>query len=211
LHTGISIDAVRVDDDEAVLRLPEDRVQPRDGDHVTGDQVAQNVPRAHRRQLIHVADQKQMAARLDSLEQVIHQQNVHHGGFIHDDHVRVQRVVLVARELDPLRRLDFQQPVDGFSLHPRRLAETFRGATRRRAQQHGTAFGPQQLDDAARDGCFPGAGATREDAHLLRERHPHRRLLLLRQANRIVFLEPNERLVPLHIPEHRQPVARTLL
>ncbi len=212
-----AIDAVRVDDDVAILRLAEDRIEPRHRDYSAGDEVAQHVPRPHRRQLIHIAHQQEVTARLHGLEQVVHQQDVHHGRLIHDDHIRVKRIVLVARKAEAFGGFDLQQPVDRLRFQAGRLAQTFGGAARRRAQQHRAAFGAQQLDNAARDRRLACAGAAREDADFLHERHPYRCLLLLGQMNGRrqrtggAFLKPVKHFVPLHITKHCQPVAGTRL
>jgi hypothetical protein len=56
------VDPVRIDDDPALGRLPEDLGQAHDRHRSRRDDVAENLPRAYRRQLIDITDEQQRRA-----------------------------------------------------------------------------------------------------------------------------------------------------
>jgi len=83
------VNPVRVADDQALGRLAENLGQPGGGYAAAVDQVAQDIARADRGQLVRVADQQQAVARFDRLQQAAQQKHVDHGGFV--DHNQVGR------------------------------------------------------------------------------------------------------------------------
>ncbi len=93
-----AIDAVRVGDDVRLHGLPEDHVQPDDGGALGGDDVAQHVARAHAGQLIDIADEQQVRVEGHGFQQVIHQQQIDHAGFVDDEQIDFQRILRVALE-----------------------------------------------------------------------------------------------------------------
>ena len=56
--------------------------------------------------------------QLQRPEQMLKQQYIHHGHFIHHQHIAVQRILFVMFEAEPLVavKLHLQQPVDGLGL-----------------------------------------------------------------------------------------------
>jgi hypothetical protein len=78
---------VRVDHDAGLLRLPEDLGQPDHRQRPGGQQVAQDLPGADGRQLVHVAHQQQVRAGRDGLDELAGQDHVHHRGLVHHHQV----------------------------------------------------------------------------------------------------------------------------
>ena len=131
-------------DDVAPGRLAEDGVetdQRRIGQAAFDgcDYVAQHVAGADARQLIHVADQHQVRARPDGADQVLGQEQIEHGGLVHDDQVGVEGVGLVPGETQQaVLRLDLQHAVHRLGQLPGGLAQAL-GRTAKRLSE---------LDDA---------------------------------------------------------------
>ena len=67
-----------VRDDETILRLAENLRQPHDGNTVGIDEIAQEIPRAHGRQLVHIADEHDRRRERDRFQEVIGEGNVEH-------------------------------------------------------------------------------------------------------------------------------------
>ena len=109
---------MRVLDDVAASRLAKHHVQSHHRRRAGVDDIAQHVARAHRRQLVDVADQQQMGAGRDRLQQAVGEQQVQHRRLVYDHHVGSQRIVLVAPETKSTfpARTELQQAVDGFCL-----------------------------------------------------------------------------------------------
>ena len=72
------VDPVRIDDDPALGSLPKDLGQAHDRHRSRRDDVAENLPRAHRRQLIDIADEQQCRALRQSPKDRPHQRHIHH-------------------------------------------------------------------------------------------------------------------------------------
>ncbi len=63
----------------------------------------------------------------------MHQRHVHHGTFVDDEQIAVERLLLVAQK--PATRREFEQPMDRFRPQAGGFAETLRRAAGRRAEQ----------------------------------------------------------------------------
>ena len=81
------VDPVRIDDDTALGGLSEDLGQAHDRHRSRRDDVTQNLPRAHRRQLIDIADEQQRRVLRQSPKDRPHQRHVDHRGFV--DHQQI--------------------------------------------------------------------------------------------------------------------------
>ena len=115
---------VCVADDGALGRLPEDLGEPHGGHSPAADQVPEQIPRPHGGQLVRVSHQHQPAVIAQAGQQRRHQRHIHHGGLVHDDGVRLQRVVLpVAEDQTPTVgvKAGLQQAVDGGCLRTAQL------------------------------------------------------------------------------------------
>ncbi len=108
------------------------------------DHVSQYLARADRGQLVHVADQQQVRARRDGLDQLVRQDYVDHRRLVDHDQVRVERVRRI--ELRVAAGLQLQQPVDGRGLVTGQLGEALGGAAGRRGQDNLRPAGLRQLD-----------------------------------------------------------------
>jgi hypothetical protein len=73
---------VRVGDDAALVSLAEDLGQAHDRHGTRGDDVGQNLPRPHRRQLIDITDEQQRRPLRQGTQDGSHQRHVDHGGFV---------------------------------------------------------------------------------------------------------------------------------
>ena len=109
------VDPVGIPDNGAQLRLPEHVFQTDNGHGAAADYVLEHGAGAHAGQLVHVPHQDQPAAQGQGLQQVVHEHDVHHGGFVHDHRIGFQGIVLIpSPEGIPLPVGSvFQQPVHG--------------------------------------------------------------------------------------------------
>ena len=203
-------DAMGVDDDVAVVCLTEDRLQSRHRYHAAGDEILQDVAGADGGELIPIADQQQMAARLHRLEQVMDEQQVYHRGFVHDDEIGVEGIFLIAEEAIALHGFEFQQPVQGFGLEAGELAQALGGAPRRRGEQYRVSPGLQELDDSAGDRRLAGPRPTGEDGDFLREGHFHRPALRFYELEAVASVQPGAGALPIQRQEVAQPIARAV-
>jgi hypothetical protein len=87
---------MRVRDDQAFAVLAKDSPQDKFGNDAGIDKVAQHAARSHGRQLINIAEKDQVAARIDSAQQVIHQGQIDHRGFVDDDEIGFQWIFFIA-------------------------------------------------------------------------------------------------------------------
>ena len=123
---------VRVEHDQALAVLAKNPSQ-HDFRHNAGiDQIAQHAARPHRRQLIDVADENQMAVRIDGAQKMVHQREIDHRSFIDDDEIRLQRIVFASVKA-AFARIVFEQPVDRHRFFAGALGHAFGGAPGRRS------------------------------------------------------------------------------
>ena len=117
------VDPVGIPDDGAQLCLAEHIFQPDDGHSTAADDVLEHGARPHAGQLVHIPHQDQPAAQGQRFQQVVHEHDVHHGSFVHNDCVRFQGIVLIPSPEGISFSVGcvFQQPVDS----ERRLSGTF--------------------------------------------------------------------------------------
>ena len=149
-----------VQDNAAAPRLPEDPRQAYHREHAGIDDIPQHVPRAHGGKLIHVAYQNQLHSGRDRLEQGVHQDDVDHGTLVHNEHVPLQPVFLVA--LIALRGLELQQAVDGSGFHACCLGHPLCGAACGSRQQDTLAPGTEHRDHAQGRSGLAGARTARQ-------------------------------------------------
>ena len=176
-HRGLAgVDPVRVDHHPGLLGLPEDLGEPDPGDGVGGEHVAQHLPGADRGQLVHVADQQQVRPRRDRLDQFVGQDQVEHAGLVDHDQVGVQRMVPVEAGVPAGAQL--QQPVHGGGRVPGQLGQPFRRPPGRRRQHDLRPLRRRQRDHRLDGERLPAARPAGQHRHPLRQRQPHRLLLL---------------------------------
>ena len=128
-----AIDPVRVDDDPTRGGLAKHLGQPGDRYRAGIDDVVENLARADRGKLIHVADQQKRRPGRDRLDERKHQRDIDHAGFVDHQQIAVERVVGAAAKAAALG-IDFQQAVDGLRLDAGLFGHAFRGASSRRGE-----------------------------------------------------------------------------
>ena len=141
------------------LRLPENAGETNDRHHVGKDDVTQHVARADARQLVGVADHDETHVGRNGFDEEIHQHQVNHGAFVHDEHVAFQRIVRIA--VAALLRIIFQQAVNRLCLLPRCLAHSLGSTPGRSGEQDAQFRCFQRGDDGSRRGglsCARSAG-----------------------------------------------------
>ena len=156
---------VRIHHDAAFQGLAKDLGQP-DHRYMAGvDHIPEDVARAHRRQLVDVADHDEAGGGLHGPKQGVHQDRIHHGGLVQDDQVGFQPVILVAAEFHDAR-VELEQPVDGLRFGAGHFGQTLRGPAGRCCEQHFSAHAREQIDNALHAGGLAGSGPSgyRQDA-----------------------------------------------
>ncbi len=165
------VDPVRVDDDEALLLLPEDLVQPDDVDRPRLDDVVEQVPRPDRGELVLVADDDEPHPGGDGLEQVEQERQVDHRELVDDEGLPGEGVPLVPLER-PLPGLELEDAVDGPGLPAGGLGQPLGRPARRGGQQDLLAPLAEDVDDGPDDGRLARPRAAGDDQDLALERLP---------------------------------------
>ena len=158
------VDPVSVGHDQAVLGLSVDEVELHDGHGAGIDHIAQHIARAHAGKLIDIADQEKVRRWVHRLEQVVGQQQVEHAGLVHDEHIHVQRILVIV--LEPLPRNKAQQPVNGLRRASGGLGQPLGGPTGRRGKGISALEPLQDFDDRAHGRRLARARAAGQDCHL---------------------------------------------
>ena len=159
------IDAVGVHHDAGGSRLPEDLREPHRR-HLPGlDDVLQHRSRPHRRELVHVPHQQHGGVGRHRLEQLVHQQDVHHGHLVDHQQVRLQGIGFVLAEA-PVPGIELKQPMNGPGLGPSGLREALGGASGGSAQQHPGVARFRQPQNAVDDGGLPDPGSSGQHGDL---------------------------------------------
>ena len=87
------VDQVGVGDNVGISSLTEDDTKAGDGNNLAGDDVTQYIPRTDRGELIYIANQQQMRTGFKRFQEIVSQEGVEHGGFVHDENIDLERVV----------------------------------------------------------------------------------------------------------------------
>ena len=151
------IDAVGVGDDVGARFLAKDGLEAHDGGTAQGcarapftvafygsDDICQDVAGADAGQLVDVADQQEVGAEGDGLEQMVGEHHVEHRGLIHNDEICLERILLVALKRHAFGRLEFEQAVQRAGLAAGGLAQALGGAAGWGGQQHTAALAVAQ-------------------------------------------------------------------
>ena len=151
---------MRVDDDQALTVLAENPPQHDFGNNTGIDQIPQHAAWPHRRQLVDIADENQVAMGIDGAQQMIHQGQVDHRSLIDDDKIDLQRIIFAALKA-ALARVVFEQPVDGRRFFAGAFGHAFcRPPCWRRQREVG--FGAaQDREQRRQQSGFPRARARR--------------------------------------------------
>ena len=128
------IDGMCIHDDPAALCLPENSGQTNHRKHTGINNVAQYITCANRWELIDIPHQYQTHSLRNCFEQRVHQYHVNHRTLINDQHISLQRVILIF--LIAFRWLIFQQSVNGLCLHARCFGHSLCGSSCGRSQNN---------------------------------------------------------------------------
>ena len=133
-HTS-TVNAMGIADDGTYLCLTKDVFQTNNGHLLTTDYIFKYGTSANGRKLVNVTHENQTTTSGHSLEQVISQANVQHRGFVDDDCLCVQRLLIILTKVKATAiRLILQKTMYG----QRRMSGTFSqtsGSTTSRRRQ----------------------------------------------------------------------------
>ena len=129
-------------DDLALGRLPEYLGEAHHRHGAGRDDVGEHLAGTNRGKLVDVSHDQEGGFVRHRLHERLHQHDIHHRGFVDDQQVTVERIVVATLEAATLW-VDLQQPVDGLGLEASCLGHTLRSATGRRAQQKNDALSPR--------------------------------------------------------------------
>ena len=96
------IDGMGIHDNGAVIPLSENFRQAHLGHHAAAKDILQHRSRPHSRQLVRIPHQNYTAAHRHRLQKMAHQHDIHHGHLVQDNHIRFQRLILIAAEAGTL-------------------------------------------------------------------------------------------------------------
>ena len=201
LRGTAAVDGVGIADDGGTLRLTEHLRQGHGGHCVGAQQIPQHVAGANGGQLIGVPHHHQTAAGLHSLQQRLHQRQVHHAHLVYNDGIGLQRLLAVFLEHRLAGKLVIghtQRPVDGLGLPAAQLAHALGGTACGSQQQHLKAHALEKGHDAPCGGGLAGAGAAGQQQHAGAGRQLHRLTLLRGIGNALLLLHLPDQL--LHAP-----------
>ena len=160
------VDPVGVYHDIALLGLPEDPGQAHHAAAPGTDDVLQDAAGTHGGKLVHIPHQDQLRPDGNGHQKGVEQKLIHHRHLIDDDHILLQRSLLVTPEGEGSRvrvAAHLEQPVDGAGFVARRLRHPFSRAPRGRGQgdihAHGLKVGDHRVDRRG----LAGTGAARDD------------------------------------------------
>ena len=117
--------------------------------------------------------------RLNRFEQIIGQQQVEHGGFVHDQEIQIERIFIVVFET--FQRGKFQQAMNGSRRSPGCFGKSFGGAPGRRCERILHALRLQRGDQSFQAGGLPRTGTACQHTDRMGQRHLDRRLLFVRE------------------------------
>ena len=155
------------------------------------DQIRQDRPWSHGRQLVNVADQNDGGVVGHGLEERVRQRQIHHADFIREYEITLQRIFGIPFE-GVVRRIVLQQPMDGLRLAAGRLGHPLRCPSCRGAQDAAEPFGGEYLEDAVDDGRFADAGPARDDHDFRCGGQRHRSELRLGELEPDLLLDPDQ-------------------
>ena len=169
-----------VDADLGGLSLAEDFGEAHRGNAAGIDQVGQYGARPHRGQLIDVTNDEQGGVIRDGFQKLVHQDDVHHGGFVDDEEIQFERLLLVALEGEDLG-IEFQEAMDGFGVEAGGFREAFGRTAGGGAELDLDPLGHEDLQQAVDQGGFADAGPAGDDGDLAAHHQPDGLALRVRE------------------------------
>ena len=149
------IDEVGIQDNPALTGLAVDLRKADTGDLPAVQDIAEDVAGADAGQLIRITDEDQAGARLDGAEEGAHERKIDHGGFIGDDAVRLNGILLIAGK-DAFITAVLEEAVNRAGFGAGGLGHALGGAAGGRAQD-GLIIGRKELQNTVDDGGFAGS------------------------------------------------------
>ena len=128
--------------------------------------ISQDITRSHTRKLIRIAHEDQTGAVYDGLQQGIKKCNIHHGHFIYNDHICLQRILFIFFKSGIIpfcSSIQFQHPMDRPRLITGRFTHPFCRASRRSCQKNVHPLSIKIPDDCINRRCLTGSRATGYD------------------------------------------------
>ena len=188
------VDAMGAGDDAALRGLPEHFGEAHYRHGAGCDDIRQDLAGADRRKLVDVANDQEGGPVGHRLHERLHQHDIDHGGFVDNQQVTVERVVVAALEAATLR-VDLKQPVYGLGLEAGCLGHAFGGAAGRRTQEKAGALRREDSQNRFDDGGLSDAGPAGHDQYLGHQCEPDRGDLAFGQGETDVLLNPRQGLV----------------
>jgi hypothetical protein len=159
-------------------------------------------PGPTRRKLIHIAHQQQRRLGRQRLEHRMHQRDVHHGGLIKHQEVRLQRMLLPAPEAAALG-VGLQQAMDRPRLEAGGLRQPLGRPSSRRREQHPHSLRRQDAQDRLDDRRLAHPRPAGDHKQLRAQRQRHRGALALGQRKPDPRLHPGDRALRIDLPPGR--------
>ena len=143
-----------VDDNITLCRLPENLCQTYHMKPLRFYDIAKHAARTHAGKLVHISHQDKTRPLCHRFQQGMHQRDIHHRHLIHDNHIRLQRILLIAlKSFTPVHAaVQFQHTVNRLRLKACCLTHPFCRAPggSRQKNIHSFLF---EITDNRVDGC----------------------------------------------------------
>jgi hypothetical protein len=182
------VDLVGRLDDAARGGLAEDLRKSRHRHDAAVDEVGEDPAGSDGGQLVGVSDEDDAAVGRDRLHQARHEAKVDHGGFVDDEEIAGEGTMAVSRESG--HRLILEGAVQGEGLASGAFGKALGGASGRGAEDGLDFFRREDFDEGAEDRRLAGPGSAGEDEEPRGRGPEHGFLLLRRELQRMVALEP---------------------
>ena len=187
------VDLVGIHDNIALACLTEDPGQLYYRTASGSDNVLQHTARTDTWQLVDITHQDQSGSHTDSFQQGIHQENVYHGHFINDDHIRFQRIFFIPFKgscAAVVRRhpRQLQKPVDRHCLPTGGFRHPLGCAACRCRQKDLHVLRLKIPDNGIDRGRLTGTRSSRDDQHTIFHCFHHGFSLHLIQSDRCLLL-----------------------
>ena len=165
-----------VDDDPAVLRLPEDLRERGHVEPAGSEEISQHRTRPHRRKLIGITDQHHRGARTKRPKERLRQQQIQHRHLVDDQQPAAERRSGAMDETAG-GRIELQQPVQRLRGNSSRFRQPLRSAAGRSSERDRHAGSAGAADDLPHHGGFSDAGPPGDDRERCAADRLHRRTL----------------------------------
>ena len=158
---------MRIDNDVARACLSEDLRQHNRVKKPRINNILEHISRTDTRQLVYVTHQDQPCSGYDCFQQRVHQRDIDHRHLIDDDHIRLERILLIPfkASISFHTAVQFQHAVNRARLKSGRLTHTLRCASRRCRKEDIHAFRFKIFNDRIDRCCLSGSRSTGDHKH----------------------------------------------